>query len=80
MTKATVRVLKNRHKQLCDMPGLELDPETLCLRNAYFKLNYMKRKLRKMAMPPSPSIAPLVLFSLPQVLIQRIWIFPSLGF
>ncbi|XP_031116490.1 protein RKD2-like [Ipomoea triloba] len=57
LTRATIGVLKNRHKLLSDMPGSNLDPETLCLRNAYFKLNYLKRKLRRAMISSSPSIS-----------------------
>nr|GMC80176.1 protein RKD1-like [Ipomoea batatas] len=57
LTRATIGVLKNRHKLLSDMPGSNLDPETLCLRNAYFKLNYLKRKLRRVMISSSPSVS-----------------------
>nr|GLL35747.1 protein RKD1 [Ipomoea trifida] len=57
LTRATIGVLKNRHKLLSDMPGSNLDPETLCLRNAYFKLNYLKRKLRRAMISSSPSVS-----------------------
>nr|GMD31047.1 protein RKD1-like [Ipomoea batatas] len=57
LTRATIGVLKNRHKLLSNMPGSNLDPETLCLRNAYFKLNYLKRKLRRAMISSSPSVS-----------------------
>nr|GMD32803.1 protein RKD1-like [Ipomoea batatas] len=57
LTRATIGVLKNRHKLLSDMPGSNLDPETLCLRNAYFKLNYLKRKLKRAMISSSPSVS-----------------------
>ncbi|XP_031099817.1 protein RKD2-like [Ipomoea triloba] len=57
LTRSTIGVLKNRHKLLSDMPGSNLDPETLCLRNAYFKLNYLKRKLRRAMISSSPSVS-----------------------
>nr|GME07148.1 protein RKD1 [Ipomoea batatas] len=57
LTRATIGVLKNRHKLLSDMPGSNLHPETLCLRNANFKLNYLKRKLRRVMISSSPSVS-----------------------